>query len=927
MDVLDKRQSELIESVHRGFLYQHLYAVGCLLLASSENVSSVVVERDEDIEIVSGNRIYIQVKTRSAPIIPSDINGALKRFNDLRAEHNTNQRFGRASFVIVTNQSPGPKLAKLIDGEEWPLDVKFLWPESDQQHPSSAYPPAWNSIDEAFDWCISQAEKLPFSLISPDSLVWKLAGRVLMACTGSTLNPNHSFQTDDLPELFEQLLLQLQEFPSPPNPYRPQTNEPPLEMESPVRIVCGFSGSGKTAWASEAARHTSETVAYYDVGELPGSALASSLVRELTPRLVEDRSDEVRKILYPGATGLESLNILSTHLKNLGRQPIIVLDNAHRIPAENLRAIIDVADNIRFILLCQPSDELRIIEAQLGIGREVLSGWDLDTVAIVAQSNGCKGSIAALNKLIKLTGGIPLYVQSSVVLSARQTEGDLDVFCNELETLTHTTETAQEIILNKLYESFSVATQNILAVWSLSDEALYHSEVIELLEGALNLRPPVIIETLRILRTSGVIEVFGDERLKVHDAIRIIGRRKLVAMGGDAVLQSQRSLKDILMKSLIEKRNTSRFSLFIRTLVALEEIELLVELAGEEYFHEMGISNEIKAFLKPIADSLESHPRQRFWALDALSFDAVHHGRIHTIGKFLDQMEQLLEEHQFGTDEKLSFMMKRMLYEATQGDADKVITLMNTSFAELPDNPTYMRVFKYNAAASLVELGDLETSSQILNDLISEYFDLIGIQFEEMRGNNSPILWAKINRYPELHEDLKRLATALLLSLDYSPRIQRANIRIQCLKLYEMAQAYDSFIKTAQDLADDFIEQHDFIGAKEVMDQHIMPNISKLGLINRLFDVRSQYAVILAYCGEFEESEKEMIRIEPLIAGQPTEMQEQIASQQRLIDGIRYKALSSRSSTKLNKKIGRNAPCPCASGKKYKKCHGSNFMV
>ncbi|HEU0091213.1 MAG TPA: SEC-C metal-binding domain-containing protein [Vicinamibacteria bacterium] len=24
------------------------------------------------------------------------------------------------------------------------------------------------------------------------------------------------------------------------------------------------------------------------------------------------------------------------------------------------------------------------------------------------------------------------------------------------------------------------------------------------------------------------------------------------------------------------------------------------------------------------------------------------------------------------------------------------------------------------------------------------------------------------------------------------------------------------------------------------------------------------------------------------------------------------------------KKVGRNEPCPCGSGKKYKKCHGAN---
>ena len=28
----------------------------------------------------------------------------------------------------------------------------------------------------------------------------------------------------------------------------------------------------------------------------------------------------------------------------------------------------------------------------------------------------------------------------------------------------------------------------------------------------------------------------------------------------------------------------------------------------------------------------------------------------------------------------------------------------------------------------------------------------------------------------------------------------------------------------------------------------------------------------------------------------------------------------------INKKIGRNDPCPCGSGKKYKQCHGSNNL-
>jgi len=34
------------------------------------------------------------------------------------------------------------------------------------------------------------------------------------------------------------------------------------------------------------------------------------------------------------------------------------------------------------------------------------------------------------------------------------------------------------------------------------------------------------------------------------------------------------------------------------------------------------------------------------------------------------------------------------------------------------------------------------------------------------------------------------------------------------------------------------------------------------------------------------------------------------------------KVLNKRSPIKVDKKVGRNEPCPCGSGKKYKKCHG-----
>lgn len=107
--MLDARQIKRIEAVHGGFLYQHLYAVGCLFLAAKAGASAVVVERDEDIEIETGaQRVYVQVKTRSAPILPSDIDDVLRRFSQLRMEHVEGRREGGARIVIIVNRSPSP---------------------------------------------------------------------------------------------------------------------------------------------------------------------------------------------------------------------------------------------------------------------------------------------------------------------------------------------------------------------------------------------------------------------------------------------------------------------------------------------------------------------------------------------------------------------------------------------------------------------------------------------------------------------------------------------------------------------------------------------------------------------------------------------------------------------------------------------------
>lgn len=146
---------------------------------------------------------------------------------------------------------------------------------------------------------MAAAHDLPFRTLSPETLVWKLAARTQFASTGEDSDrKNHIFLREDLPTLFEQLVEQLQKFPSVPEDYRPQPDEPKLLTEEQVRLMVGFSGAGKAVWASWQAHHSSAPAIYFDVGDLPGSALASSLARELTARFLGSDTDEQRNFLH-----------------------------------------------------------------------------------------------------------------------------------------------------------------------------------------------------------------------------------------------------------------------------------------------------------------------------------------------------------------------------------------------------------------------------------------------------------------------------------------------------------------------------------------------------------------------------------------------------------------------------------------------------
>lgn len=922
-DVLDSAQLVRIEAVHRGFLYQHLYAVGCLLLAQKASIEAVTVELDEDIELNSGQeRIYVQVKTRVKPIIPSDVSGALARFADLRNEHTDGRRQGSASFVIVANQAPGPHLLKMIEDKTLPADVRFVWPQSTaERHP--ALPPAWDTVADAAAWCITQAEQLNFSLLSPESLIWKLAGQVQLAASGADADGQHAFYTQDLPALFEQLIVQLQDFPAPPALYRPQRDEPSFVADERVRIICGLSGAGKTAWAAQAAQHSPQVCAYYDAGDLPGPALASTLVRELAARFATQEQGGLRRILLPGASGVDALRTFDTYLQQRGDNLLLVLDNAHRIPVENLRDVLQATSRIHFVLLCQPDDTVRQLEAMTGLQRESLQGWDIDTVAAAVTDLGGHASALGYEQLRSYTGGLPLYVESAARIAAEEYKGDIDTLCAELRQQENSTETAQEVILSRVYQGFEPPVQNALALFSLSDVGLSREEVSGYLARSLNIPSSGAAILIKKMRATGTIENYGNQTLKVHDAVRALGLQHLTMMNPDIENNALLALKDLLIESLHRTRDTSRLSLLTQIYIKLKDVMTLIALSGEELFYEMGITVDIMESLKQATASDSLAPLQKFWALDGLVFSELKDGVSEQIAQWLEAMEVLLTEHEFSYRERTAYTMKRMLFLSEKGDLSEVQTLAENARPSLPDEE-HTRIFDYNHAIALWRLRKYKQAETLCRSVVDRYYALFGITPQDVMGKNSDVLWTIINQPENIHEHIKHLADALELLARINDAQGKVSpfVRIHAMKFYNMTAAPESLVRVGQDLADEFVARKDYVGAREVIEQYVLPVVNEAGLVQRQVQVRSQYAVILALAGEHRQAEAEMRRLAPYFEGLTGEQRQEFQDQSNYIAQLAYKAAKSEIA-QLFGAVGRNEPCPCGSGIKYKKCHGA----
>lgn len=923
LPVLDPEQLRRIEAVHNGFLYQHLYAANCLLLAGKAGATAVIIEADEDIEIAfAERRLYVQVKTRSNPLTQGDIDGALERFTKLRQEHGAGRRSGVAEFAIVANIQPGPRLTAALKEADWPADVGIYWPEN--QPRDEALPSAWRSIPEGLGVCASLAAALPLGTLAPDTLVWKLAGVVMSAAAGLPPRSDHGFRTDELTRLFEQLTINLQEFPSPPPVYRSQEQEPELITTNRVRMVTGFSGAGKTMWVAQAAQHSTAELAYFDVGDLPGPAIALPLARELAGRFF-GKGGGLGQILLPGAVGTEMLRALGLRLEREKIDATIVIDNAHRIPALNLRAVIEQTPHARFILVAQPGATVQELQATSGVTPEPLGGWSTDTIAADAADNGCRADYPACERLRRLTAGLPLYVQNAVQIARSDYDGDIARLCGELEARTHQVETAQTIILARVFESLSPQHRDAVACFSLADIPLERAEAAAFLAKAIGLDERAFAALIRAVRPAGIVEIFGGDRLKIHDALRGLGTAHFDSFEADRRKTAQTALKDVLLASILRQRDLAKLSLYMRVLADLGDLKILVDFATDELFHEMGLIEQISGMLATAAASEAFDPDQRFSAYDGLAFGAFKRGDLAAVAAHLAAMSRLIEAHNLSDTEKLTLAMKAMNLAARKRDRVEVLAQLEKAAELVPEKPAHLRIFRYNAAHALLDLGEFDACASITEELIPEYYDVLGITPADVMGKNPDKIWPLLKKGVDHGDDLKHLADCLDLqahALNKASHIAPF-ARIHAMKFYSMANALDSFVRVGQDLVDEFMSRNDYAGARDVFERNLLPSVMQNRMASRIVTVRSHYAVVLAYCGDHDAAATEMAKLVPYLPGLPPVAQQELEAQQKIIARLRRQAPPPQwQFPPPRRKIGRNERCYCGSGKKYKHCHG-----
>jgi hypothetical protein len=955
---LDSAQLARVEAMHRGFLYQHLQAVGALLIAMDVGTRLITVEHDEDLEVIDDeNHVYAQIKTRNRPLQYADIGSVLERFSRLRAMHakrptrrtrkrrdDAETRAGKPTFVVVSNVSPGPQLLATYQAADWPPDVQLIWPKADDTRPKGLAP-AWPDLGTAFSWCSQHASRIPYSRVLPDTLVWKLAALVQAAATGGQVSVSHTFATKDLSQFFEQIIQDLHALPEAPDPYVPHQNEPALGLGERVRLVTAPSGAGKTAWASAHAAHDSHSFAYFSASG-GSSTFASGLAQQLTAHFFPNDSEVISSVLMPGAAVTDWLRALAIKLRERSIEAAIIIDDSQDADPDFVGRAMDAMPAVSWTLLAQPGPTASRLEAHLGIRAETLDGWSPDSIAREMRVGGIAINAETGFRVRDLTGGFPLYVNNLRSLAKRRYGGNVAALCEDLERSSHVETTVQELLLIDVLQNLNSDSKAILAIMGTARVPLSPKEI-EVLGSIVGLKASATARCLRELTIWGVARPVAYGQVSLHDAYRVVHASEPALLDADTTAAVLRALRDIFDPAA-QHSSPLRMARYLELLPITGGLDRLISIATNEseQLFEVGLAPQVTRVLEQVVNTPSAAAKDRYWASDTLAFWCLHRGDISGAKRSISVMDSILKINALGSRADQAHAIKRLLLAGAEGN----LTLAYEAFHEVEvsakDDSQLLRIARYNLAVVLPRFGLFTEAIAIAEHLISEYFDLLAIRPEDIFAKNIPDIEAEFPHLIERSEDIKHLADVLDLFASAKQQLgeQYGLARIHAQKFFAMSGSYKSSVRVGQDLADDLLKMNDLAGAREFLERTLLPMVTQLRMVDYIIPVRAQMAVILAYSGEVDRARQEIRQLRAFTADERPDRRAELENQERIIEAVAAsasKASHERSTKSLRpnrmlperldgardrrgtRKVPRNAACPCGSKKKFKNCCGN----
>ena len=862
--VLDAGQLVRITATHRGFLYQHLYTVACLLKAEAHGYLCVRVEADEDIELdADDHTLYLQIKTRDGQITPSDLDGVTERFDELRAAH-PSPRPGEARFAVVTNREAGPKLDGQCTDGTWPPDVEFLaGPGVTPSNSVLVAPP--ETLQELFGVCVELARSLSLSALRPETLVWKLAALVAAAAASE----QRVIHVSELAHLCEFVEASLHPLPV-VDRYLPQENEPDPDEFSRVTLITGHEGFGKSAWAANYVTHAPRLVAYVRCTGLTAELVAPRVVREVIA-LAAKSAIRAAQLVLPGTTGEEALAYLDCKLAELGTSLTVVVDDAHLVEAAALASAVKATSSVEWVFLARPGPQASLIEARLGVTARSLAGWSLDTVAAELHRSGCSASVDDVACLRRLTSGAPLFVEQvidSIFAAGRETAD----YLAEVESRASGAPTPQEIVLGDALARLPSDARRVVGVLAATrmpgSFALWEAVCAE----ALGLDEHSVGQGFRKATTAGILVRSENDQWMVHDAFRVVLGDDLPS--GPERARLNQSLLVVLRQEMPRSRSPEVFLAYLRVVRELGDYAHLSDLASglAETVRDMGIAGAAEALLRDALGDEAVSPRDKFWLYDTLAYFAVEARDASTAKEHLDREEELVREFGFGVDERGAFLNKALLVHGALGTLGDLPGHVAKAMRE--QKPETARITLYNFAVALgtsVE-GSAAHAIALLWSLVDQYLEVTGWDLEYLTGGPAKPLSAigASLKHGATRDDVRHLADcfdaiAKIASRTMDPPDEMILVAGQVsLNLYAVAHAYKSLVKAACFLADHMLHgRGDRTTALQLLRRHALPAARAAGLVQETILARAQLAQALAALGDGEAAREEIRLLRP----------------------------------------------------------------